>query len=140
MKTQVFFRGMKVDFYLERYERTPDLSSFEKVPDLVNFERLPPNLKTTEPRADWMKKNGAVVCLEGKRKKDDWITGLRPTLHGCFYEGNDKDKSEVRAYFTNQNRTLWVAYFRGFRVFTYEKSLFNDSVIEVVRRLTANQK
>lgn len=140
MKTQMFFRGMKVDFYLERYERTPDLSSFEKVPDLVNFERLPPNLKTSDPVAEYLKKNGAVVCLDGKRKKDDWHTGLRPTIHGGFYEGNDKDKSEVRAYFTNQNRTLWIAYFRSFRLYPRERALFNDSVIEVVRRLTANQK
>lgn len=140
----MFFRGIKVDFYLERYERINESSVFEKKLDIVNFELLPSKISIELPFEEYLKKNAEYV-LGGKRKQGKLHTGLQKTSYPFLYQGNDKvkveskGKSEVRAYFFNQNRTLLIGYFRGFQIYSKEHGLFNDCFMQVISNYTGRK-
>jgi hypothetical protein len=138
MKTQIFFRGVRADFFFEKYIRTPDLSGFEKKPELINFDGLPPQLTTAEPIKQQYKDNNVFAIVEGKLKKSkDFHHGLKPSKINkfLFFSNTEDKKSELLFFFTEQYQVLWVAYFRGFRVYPNEREKFHDAFMSVVWRL-----
>jgi hypothetical protein len=138
MKTQMFFRGIKIDLYLERYERINESRVFEKKLDIVNFELLPSKISIELPFEEYLKENADYV-LGGKRKQVKLHTGLQKTSYPFLYQGNDEGKSEIRTYFFNQNRTLLIGYFRGFRIYPKERGLFNDAFMQMISNHTGRR-
>lgn len=138
MKTQMFFRGVSVDFFFEKYCRNSDLTAYEKTPELINFDGLPAKLTTAEPIKQQYKDENIFAIVEGKLKKSkDFHHGLKPseTNKFLFYSNSLDKKSELLFFFTDQYRVLWVAYYRGFRVFPNERRKFHEAFMSVVWRL-----
>lgn len=103
---------------------------YVKEPLRIAFTKAPERLKVEETRIKAIRDNGASEVIHGPSKGGKWqfFTGLIPTDRAGWYFGNDREErggnkvnSLVIFQFSDNDRTLTLAYFPGWYIHNREE-------------------